>query len=95
MIDDFSILAKRLTKKADFAEVARRSLEEILGETSALIIIHDMEESRTINKPEVFEKKLKKLFGPGADLILGQILNNLEKLSQEKNKSTPNNGKHN
>ena len=93
MVDNFSLRTKRLTKKANFAEVARQSLEEILGEAPASVIIHSMEGTQAMHKPEAFEKNLKKLFGPGADLILGQIINNLETLSQEKNKNTQNNVK--
>ena len=83
VIKDFADKVARLTSKANFAEVVRQSLNEILGESAASAVIYHLGGTEALLDPEVFEERLKAIFGVGAKIILERIRKNLETIFSE------------
>lgn len=81
MTEDLPDRITRLALKTRFAEVAEQSLNELLGESGATAAIYHMG-ARTLQNPQVFEEKIKVIFGLGAEIILEHILGNMETSSQ-------------
>ena len=67
--------------KAHFAQVAEQSLNAFLGESGAIATIYYLGDG-ALQDPQVFEEKLKAIFGAGAETILKYILENMETSSQ-------------
>lgn len=83
MVDDFADKTAHLSKES-FVEVVEHSLNEKLGRSTASAVIYHMGGNKSIQKPEVFESKLKTLLGnSGGDIILKNILKNLEPIVEE------------
>jgi len=72
------------TRKANFIEVVKQSLNSYLGRSTALLIIHHLGGAEALRDPNIFAERLKAVFKEkGAEIILKQILDNLEKTSEK------------
>jgi len=76
--EDFAGEVARLASKAHLAEVIKQSLNELLGEPAASAVVYHLGGYEALQNPEVFEGKLRDLFGTGANLILRYILRKME-----------------
>lgn len=72
------------TRKADFVEVVKQSLNSLLGESATQSTIYHLGGEEALRDPDVFEEKLRSLFNIGAESILKHILLNLEKSEKAK-----------
>jgi len=65
----FADRVARLARKADLAEVAKQSLEEIMGESAASAVTHHLGGAEVLRDPVALERSLKNLLGIGAEIV--------------------------
>ena len=78
MTENFQDAVTRLALKSAFAEVAERSLKEVIGESGTSAFLYHMGGSEILQDPNKLENGLKTIFGPGAEPIMEYILKNME-----------------
>ncbi len=79
MIDsEFASRASVYLRDKDFDLIVRNALKDIFGEPLASSVIFQIGGKESIMEPSIFEKKIRLVFGPGADLILGYVIKKLE-----------------
>lgn len=70
---------KKITFRcALFFEVVKQTLKDILGDSAASATIYHLGGDKTLQDPKAFEKRLKALFGLGAETIMKAIQKNLQ-----------------
>lgn len=80
--EDFASRTTQVALKTYFAEVAERSIKELLGESGTSAFLYHTGGPRILQDPKGLENALRDIFGPGAEIILEHILKNAETLSQ-------------
>lgn len=78
MATDFSSRAMLYLHSENFEKVVRSALKDIFGEPLASSVIYNIGGTESIMDPSTFEKKIRLVFGPGADLILDYVLKKFE-----------------
>jgi hypothetical protein len=69
-------------KRAEFTEVVKTSLSELLGESTAVAILHHLGGASACRDPRVFEERLRALLGPGAEIVLKHLNSKLKASSE-------------
>ena len=77
MTEDFEDKLIQAALKAQFGQVVEKSLREILGESGARAAIYHLG-SENLQNPQLFEERLKVIFGEGSTIIFEHILRNMK-----------------
>ncbi|MEN3015855.1 MAG: hypothetical protein ABC585_02490 [Candidatus Methanosuratincola petrocarbonis] len=78
MATEFASRAIVYLHNKDFEGIVRNALKDIFGEPLASSVIFQIGGTESIMDPSLFEKKIRLVFGPGADLILDYVVKKLE-----------------
>lgn len=78
METDFVSRVTVYLRNRDFEEIVRSALKDIFEEPLASTVIFQIGGTESIMDPSLFEKKIRLVFGPGADLILDYVTKKLE-----------------
>ena len=77
-IKNFADEVAQLTPKVDLVKVMKKSMIQVLGESSTSAVIYHLGGIEALKKPDVFEERLQNFFGGEADIILNSILKNVK-----------------
>lgn len=78
MAEGFADRVERLVSKAEFAEAVKQVMGDVLGETGAKAAIYHLGGEKVLREPRLFERRLREVFGAGAEIILEHIVRKLE-----------------
>ena len=79
MPPDFANTVRRFaTSNAEFAELVRQSLKELLGESAASAVLYHIG-AEALQDPNLFEEKLRDIFGVGSSVIMEYLLKKMKR----------------
>ncbi|MDI9644648.1 MAG: hypothetical protein QFX35_05460 [Candidatus Verstraetearchaeota archaeon] len=78
MVTEFQSKAEAYVHSGDFEKVAKMALKDIFGEPLSSSVIYHLGGTGAMTDPSEFEKKIRMIFGPGAEMILGYVVKKLE-----------------
>lgn len=77
-VSDFVSRAEPYLHSGEFEKVAKMALKDIFGDPLSSTVIFHLGGTEAMTNPSEFEKKLRAIFGPGADMILEYLIKKLE-----------------
>ncbi|MEJ5292391.1 MAG: hypothetical protein WHS82_02245 [Candidatus Methanosuratincola sp.] len=78
MATEFASRAAKYRHNKEYEGIVRNALKDIFGEPLASSVVFHIGGTESIMDPSLFEKKIRLVFGPGADLILDYVAKKLE-----------------
>lgn len=78
MASEFVAKATVYLHNKNFEGIVSSALKDIFGEPLASSVIFQIGGTESIMDPSIFEKKIRLVFGPGAELILDYVVKKLE-----------------
>jgi len=78
MATEFASRATKYRHNKEYEGIVRNALKDIFGEPLASSVVFHIGGTESIMDPSLFEKKIRLVFGPGADLILDYVAKKLE-----------------